>query len=308
MLRRSSPGDKVRIMVRFFSVFFAILLCFLTGCDEGQKVASPQPQLGQMALKPFGQEARTGHIQIFLSDMLGWGEIANLTLVLGDAINLTVVVKDAKGQPSAGQSLRISSSQGNQVKKPQIKTNKSGRAKFTLFADKMGQDTLRIEGAGALATLALVVSDKPPDGASHPFKAVPKTLTLEDRSDVLSWKALAQVKVKEEEGLFIPTFSPAVKALHGQRVKLQGFMLPLENAEKQRHFILSSTPPTCFFCVPGGPESMVEIYTDKSLAFTFDPISLEGPLEVLEEDEMGLFYRMKPAAIISLSSATPRKQ
>jgi hypothetical protein len=39
---------------------------------------------------------------------------------------------------------------------------------------------------------------------------------------------------------------------------------------------------------------MVEVYTDESLAFTFDPISLQGLLEVLEEDEMGLFYRMKP--------------
>ena len=38
-------------------------------------------------------------------------------------------------------------------------------------------------------------------------------------------------------------------------------MMPLEPGERQKHFLLTSVPLTCSFCVPGGPESMVEVKT-----------------------------------------------
>jgi uncharacterized protein len=42
-------------------------------------------------------------------------------------------------------------------------------------------------------------------------------------------------------------------------VKIQGFMMPLEMREQQSLFVLSAVPPTCSFCMPGGPEAVVEV-------------------------------------------------
>jgi hypothetical protein len=52
-----------------------------------------------------------------------------------------------------------------------------------------------------------------------------------------------------------------VLALNDKPQRVQGFMMPLDPGEKQKHFLLTSVPLTCSFCTPGGPESMVEVFT-----------------------------------------------
>jgi uncharacterized protein len=81
-------------------------------------------------------------------------------------------------------------------------------------------------------------------------------------------------------------------ALNNREVKIQGFMMPLETGEKQRHFLLTITPQTCAFCIPAGPEGMVEIRTKTPIKVTFEPLVLTGKFEVLANDPMGLYYRM----------------
>lgn len=120
-------------------------------------------------------------------------------------------------------------------------------------------------------------------------------LTAYAQSDV-SWDTLAKVKLMKEDNKFVPQFEPAVQNLGGREIKIKGFMMPLDQAAKQQHFILSANPVTnCFYCLPGGPESMVEVRTDKPVEFSYDPIMLAGKLELLTDDPMGMYYRLSDA-------------
>jgi hypothetical protein len=80
--------------------------------------------------------------------------------------------------------------------------------------------------------------------------------------------------------------------------RIQGFMMPLEPGEKQKHFLLTSVPLTCAFCTPGGPESMVEVFTKTPLKYTMDPVVVDGHLAVLADDPYGLYYRIKDAVLV----------
>lgn len=116
---------------------------------------------------------------------------------------------------------------------------------------------------------------------------------LEERGDIVSWKLLSQVTARAEKKKIIPTFPTAVQALDRKTVKVQGFMMPLEAGDKQQHFLLSAVPTSCSFCVPAGPEGLVEVRTKKPVRYTLEPVVVEGVLAVLSDDPYGLYYRVE---------------
>jgi hypothetical protein len=118
---------------------------------------------------------------------------------------------------------------------------------------------------------------------------------LQERKDVVSWKLLAQVELVKQKDRYVPQFSSGVAALNAKEVKVQGFMMPLEMGDRQTHFILSAMPPSCAFCMPGGPESLVEVKSRAPIKFGFEPIVLTGKLAVLKDDPTGVFYRLTEA-------------
>ena len=133
----------------------------------------------------------------------------------------------------------------------------------------------------------------PPPPGSPPLDFKP----LPERKDVVSWKLLAQVELVKQKDRYVPQFSSGVAALNAKEVKLQGFMMPLEMGDKQTHFILSAMPQSCSFCMPGGPESLVEVKTKAPVKFGFDPVVLSGRLAVLKDDPTGVFYRLTDAVV-----------
>ena len=118
---------------------------------------------------------------------------------------------------------------------------------------------------------------------------------LVERKDVLSWKLLAQVELVKMKDRYVPQFSQAIASLDQKEVKLQGFMMPLQVGDKQTHFVLSAMPVTCSFCLPGGPEALVEVKAKRPVKYSFEPITLSGKLSVLKEDPTGVFYRLSDA-------------
>lgn len=126
-------------------------------------------------------------------------------------------------------------------------------------------------------------------GADSPFPP------LKPRADALSWEMLTDVKMQSSKGAMVPVFNPTQVALDQKTQRVQGFMMPLEPGEKQKHFLLTSVPMTCSFCVPGGPESMVEVKTKVPVKYTLDAVVVEGKFAVLRDDSYGLFYRMTDA-------------
>lgn len=129
-------------------------------------------------------------------------------------------------------------------------------------------------------------------GADSPFAP------LVARDDVLAWSVLTDVKTKNEKNRILPVFTATQLGMHGKTQRIQGFMMPLEPGKKQRHFLLSSVPLTCSFCVPGGPESMVEVKTQKPVEYSMDVVVVEGRLQVLQDDPYGLYYRLSDALAV----------
>jgi uncharacterized protein len=146
-----------------------------------------------------------------------------------------------------------------------------------------------------LLTLALAfpvaAQHQPPPGAD-PSQFKP----LAERKDVLSWKLLAQVELVKMKDRYVPQFAQSVASLDQKEVKIQGFMMPLQVGDKQTHFVLAAMPVTCSFCMPGGPESLVEVKTKRPVKYSFEPITVSGKLSVLKDDPTGVFYRITDAA------------
>jgi uncharacterized protein len=119
---------------------------------------------------------------------------------------------------------------------------------------------------------------------------------LQELKGVVSWNTLAKVNQVKSKDRIVPEFSTEITALHNQEVKIQGFMMPLEPGERQKHFLLSVTPQSCSFCLPAGPEGVVEVKSKTPVKYTFEPVIVSGKMSVMKEDPMGLYYRLTDAA------------
>ena len=141
----------------------------------------------------------------------------------------------------------------------------------------------------ASAVPAIAQHQVPPGADPNQFQPLP------ERKDVVSWKTLSQVELVKQKDRYVPQFAKDVSALDQKEVKLQGFMMPLEVGDKQSHFVLTAMPQSCAFCLPGGPESMVEVKSKTPVKYTFDAVVVTGKLTVLKDDPTGIFYRLTEA-------------
>ena len=129
-------------------------------------------------------------------------------------------------------------------------------------------------------------------GANSPFAP------LQPRADVVPWSVLTDVKTKTVKSRILPVFGAAQQGLNQKTQRIQGFIMPLDPGEKQHHFLISSVPLTCAFCLPGGPESMVEVNTKTPVRYSMEPVVVEGKFSVLADDPYGMYYRMTDAIAV----------
>lgn len=108
------------------------------------------------------------------------------------------------------------------------------------------------------------------------------------------WAVLRKTKIGENAklGIFTASFPAEVKALDGTQVKISGFMLPMDTAQRSKHFLLSRYTPVCFFCPPGQPNEVVEITSKVGVKLTGDMVTLTGRLSLINDGEKGLFFRL----------------
>jgi len=167
---------------------------------------------------------------------------------------------------------------------------------------------LCLSGAVVLGVSAQTLSSPlppgtpPPSGAALPggqgagvHSPLSPFVPLPKRTDVVAWSTLTDVTTRVEKKRIVPVYPAPVTALHQTTQRLQGFMMPLEPGESQRHFLLSSVPLTCSFCTPGGPESMVEVRTKTPVKYKLEAVVVEGTFHVLQNDPYGLYYRITNA-------------
>jgi uncharacterized protein len=124
---------------------------------------------------------------------------------------------------------------------------------------------------------------------------------LPELQGVLSWKTLAQVEPVKRNGKMVLSFSSQILALDSQLVRINGFMMPLDMTDQQKHFLISAVPSSCPFCMPAGPEAIVEVKSKAPIKFGFEPIIMTGKFAVLKDDQSGLLYRLTDAELVDTS-------
>ena len=137
------------------------------------------------------------------------------------------------------------------------------------------------------------VTDIPTSGL--PSASTFSSTVLPEKQGIVSWKTLSQVEPIKEGDKMVPKFSNEVLKLDSKAVRVQGFLLPLDMGDEQHHFLLSAVPPSCPFCMPAGPDAIVEVVAKKAVAYGFEPIILSGKFAVLKNDPTGVLYRLTEA-------------
>lgn len=128
---------------------------------------------------------------------------------------------------------------------------------------------------------------------------------LPERAGVVSWRTLAQVTPVKQGNRMMPEFSKDILALDNQDARVQGFMIPLDAGDKQKRFLITAVPPHCSFCLPAGPDSVVEVVAKTPVRYTFDPIVIAGRFSVLKDDAAGLLYRLSDASQVEVAQLSP---
>ena len=157
--------------------------------------------------------------------------------------------------------------------------------------------------AAAMPLFAQAVTTVPPGGlpSASDFSAQ----ILPERAGVVSWRTLAQVSSVKQGGKMVPEFSKDIVALDKKDTRVQGFMIPLDVGDKQKRFLITSVPPHCSFCLPAGPDSVVEVVAKTPVKYTFDPIVVAGRFSVLKDDASGLLYRLSDASQVEVAQLAP---
>lgn len=118
------------------------------------------------------------------------------------------------------------------------------------------------------------------------------TKTAQGARDSMTWKKLSAVRAQGSATQLTVDYG-ALRVYDGKDITITGYMFPLQSAEKQNHFILSAWPPSCPYCLPGGPAEMIDVTATTPLRFTYAPVTLRGRLHLQVGD--GVFYAMTEA-------------
>jgi uncharacterized protein len=141
------------------------------------------------------------------------------------------------------------------------------------------------------------VIDIPASGL--PSASTFSSTVLPEMQGVVSWKTLSQVEPTKQGGQMVPKFSDEILKLDSKAVRVQGFILPLDMGDEQHHFLLSAVPPHCPFCMPAGPDAIVEVVAKKTVVYGIEPIIMSGKFVVLKDDPSGVLYRLTGAEPIA---------
>jgi hypothetical protein len=118
----------------------------------------------------------------------------------------------------------------------------------------------------------------------------------------VTWPQLAEVKSKGWKTTMQVTWPESLTALDGSEIVITGYMYPLGSGEGQSHFLLSAYQPTCPFCLPGGPNELIDVAdTAEVIPYNSGQTSLKGILHLhktAEELKEGMLYSLAGAAAL----------
>jgi hypothetical protein len=126
------------------------------------------------------------------------------------------------------------------------------------------------------------------EGVRLPYKPGP------GREGVLPWRTLGSVWPVGDQGVF---FAPEVEALDGAEVRLEGFMMPFDEAPLQRRFLLTAFAAHCPFCTPVDFPPLVEVIGREPVPLAPSRLTVQGRLALRRDAaSYGILYQLLDAA------------
>ncbi|MEL7296601.1 MAG: hypothetical protein AAGJ86_03005 [Pseudomonadota bacterium] len=165
-----------------------------------------------------------------------------------------------------------------------FETDDYGIMETVITAGNMGVDVLSARIGDTETTIAINI-------ISLQALMAPQLPSVEDG---LAWADLMQAKLSYSGNNLVAVFPTAVSEQSGKTVKISGFMTPLEASAKQSRFLLTSSPPHCYFDIPGGPAGTVEVLAKQGIEISWTPVVMEGRLETIARGN-GTVYRLHDA-------------
>ena len=256
--------------------------------DQPPRLLRPVPGLQP---EPVDVERAARPLRLMVVPEFGYenedGELI-LDVLERDLLYLELFIVDADGRPVQGL-LPTVTPEGDSRFVPlsgeAAVSDEFGSYAFGIQGGSMGEERVEIVAGEAVESVILNVISLRAAGYGW----------LEDVQGVLPWTLLTKAEIKWGEKQLSATFPDEVLARNGKTVKLAGFMLPLEMKRKQKHFVLASNPPGCFFHIPGGPAGAVEVFAKEAFEVSWEPILLEGRFVAHETSEIGVLYRLHDA-------------
>ncbi|GAB4240918.1 MAG: hypothetical protein Tsb0034_17660 [Ekhidna sp.] len=121
------------------------------------------------------------------------------------------------------------------------------------------------------------------------------------------WELLSTVEIVKGYDDFMgteidaPKFSDLLYEAQGKTITLEGFIIPMQQEGDQDYFVLSRFPyQSCFFCGAAGPETVVEVYSERGFRFTDEQVRVTGKLRLNEDNPLHLFYILENCEVTKL--------
>ena len=269
--------------------------------EAGPSPRPPRPAALGLMPEPVDVESAVRPLRLRVFPELGYenedGELI-LDVMERDFLYVELLIEDAEGRPVQGL-LPTVTPEGDSRFIPlsgeAAVSDELGSYSFGLQGGSMGEERVEIVAGNAVESVILNVISLRAAGYGW----------LEELEGILSWTLLFKAEIEWGEEQLSATFPDEILAKNGQTVKLAGFMLPLEMALEQKHFVLASNPPSCFFHIPGGPAGAVEVFAEEPLEVSWEPVVLEGRFEAHETSEIGVLYRLHEARSVGPVPRSP---
>ena len=216
-----------------------------------------------------------------------------IDVIEGYQVNLALAVDTLKGQPVIGLTPEFDLMGTSELIPPGTSTtltstDESGVLEFGITAGKQGMDKLTVTYGSNEATIYFNIISL----AINDFPSAPTLL------GGLNWSQLMQTELKLEDGEVKVDFPEMILEQNGEVVRVSGFMMPMDSSLKQKHFLLTSSPPHCFFHIPGGPAGVIEVFSDDGIESSWGPVVVEGTFELVMAPQMGVIYKLQQAQVV----------
>lgn len=305
----------------FFTTAISLLL---SGCSEEQAVADRSQTLTQAELAaepaeefliaeddfddmppaviPYAELKGDIELSIFREDAyLDQDGRWVLDMVVGSFAMIPVVVANDVGSAVSNMPLNYQTTAGLTVKargKQAGQTKTDGQGQAVLVFDVTGEPREEVitvtSGDYRLDVMINILSSE-----ANNYSA------LHQLEGVLHWKELIKAEVNFVPGGIQASFPPELAAKHQQEVQLVGFMMPLDATPKQQHFVLTSSPPSCFYHIPGGIAGGVEVFSKEPIEVSWEPVLLKGKLKIYEQNSVAVIYQLLDAQLEELKLPDP---